>query len=195
MGYPRVEKSYFANILAWENNRLFATLQTVSPRNDVWETSIEIPYWWRVTTKTWVNKVMLLIGHAMREICFNQSEALPRSWSIVTPHQNGISALVSRTTTTTTKPTVLRCRENSSVCARCYCDLWGQCHSGMDIPIPKTLVIWASALTLTQIAKVIWEGDAHIAKVLGMGMPKTRGVRITVTGRQLEPSNYSIGIE
>ena len=47
----------------------------------------------------------------------------------------------------------------------------------LGIPIPKTLVIWASpvTLTLTQIAKVIWEVDAHITRVLGMGMPKTRG--------------------
>ena len=40
---------------------------------------------------------MLLIGRAMRETCFNQSEALPRSWSVVTRHQYGISALVSQT--------------------------------------------------------------------------------------------------
>ena len=31
----------------------------VSPRNDVWETSSEIPYWWHVTTQIWV---VLLIG-------------------------------------------------------------------------------------------------------------------------------------
>ena len=47
----------------------------------------------------------------------------------------------------------------------------------LSIPIPKILAIWASpgtltlTLTLTQIAKVIWEGDAHITRVLGMGMP------------------------
>ena len=47
----------------------------------------------------------------------------------------------------------------------------------LGIPIPKTLVIWVSpvALTLTQIAKVISEGDVLITRVLGMGMPKTRG--------------------
>ena len=43
----------------------------------------------------------------------------------------------------------------------------------------KWSVIWASlvtlSLTLTQIAKVIWEGDVHITRVLGIGMPKTRG--------------------
>ena len=48
-----------------------------------------------------------------------------------------------------------------------------RCYSNMGIPIFKTPVIWASyvTLTLTQIAKVIWEGDAHIPRVLGMGMP------------------------
>ena len=30
------------------------TSPLVSPRNDVWETSTEIPYWWRVTTQIWV---------------------------------------------------------------------------------------------------------------------------------------------
>ena len=51
----------------------------------------------------------------------------------------------------------------------------------LGIPIPKTLVIWAFPVTLiltltqTQIAKVIWEGDVHITRVLGMGIPKTRG--------------------
>ena len=33
-------------------------------------------YWWRVTTQIWV---VLLIGRAAWEICFNQSETLPRS--------------------------------------------------------------------------------------------------------------------
>ena len=36
-----------------------------------------IPYWWHVTTLIWV---VLLIGLATKEICFNQSEVLPRSW-------------------------------------------------------------------------------------------------------------------
>ena len=45
----------------------------------------------------------------------------------------------------------------------------------LSIPIPETLLIWTSpvtlTLTLTQIAKVIWEGNTHITRVLGMGMP------------------------
>ena len=31
------------SLLAWENSQHFA----ISPRNDVWETSAEIPFWWR----------------------------------------------------------------------------------------------------------------------------------------------------
>ena len=51
-------------------------------RNDVWGTSAKIPYWWRVTTQIWV---VLLIGCAARGICFNQSEALPKSglWHVI----------------------------------------------------------------------------------------------------------------
>ena len=61
--------------LAWENRRNFATPSVVFPRNNVWEMSAEIPYWWRVTTQIWV---VLLIGRAAWEI-FNQSEAIRNS--------------------------------------------------------------------------------------------------------------------
>ena len=37
--------------VAWENSQHLATLPLVSPANDVWETSAEIPYWWHVTTQ------------------------------------------------------------------------------------------------------------------------------------------------
>ena len=37
--------------LPWENSRHLVTPPLVFPRNDVWETSTEIPYWWRVTTQ------------------------------------------------------------------------------------------------------------------------------------------------
>ena len=49
-------------LLAWENSRHLATLTMVSPPNDVWETSAEIPYWWRITTQIWL---VLLIGLAL----------------------------------------------------------------------------------------------------------------------------------
>ena len=44
---------------AWEdiaggNSYNFATPALVSTRNDVWETTAEIPYWWPVTTQIWV---------------------------------------------------------------------------------------------------------------------------------------------
>ena len=53
---------------------LLAMLPLVSPPNDVyWETSAEIPYWWRVTTQIWV---VLLIGRAEWEIWFNRWKSL-----------------------------------------------------------------------------------------------------------------------
>ena len=56
----------------WENSRHFATPPLVSFRNDVCETSAEIPYWWRVTTEIWV--VHFLLSYLVaREICFYQS--------------------------------------------------------------------------------------------------------------------------
>ena len=78
----------------WENSRHFATPPLVSPRNDVWETSAEIPYWRRVTTQIWV---VLLTGwskfpkpQAVRPI-----RSTTQYW-VVTSHQYGISALVSQ---------------------------------------------------------------------------------------------------
>ena len=59
-------------VLAWDNSWHFATPPLVSRPNDVRETSAEIPYWWRVTTQIWV---VFLIGRAVWEIWFNQSEA------------------------------------------------------------------------------------------------------------------------
>ena len=62
----------------------------VFPRNDVWETSAEIPYWWRVTTQTWI---VLLIGRIKFPSRHVQSEALLRS---VTRHQYVISVFFWR---------------------------------------------------------------------------------------------------
>ena len=62
--------------LVWENSRHLATLPLVSPPNDVWETSEEIPYWWYITTQIWV---VLLIGWNKFPTRHDQSEALPRS--------------------------------------------------------------------------------------------------------------------
>ena len=45
-------------IVAWENSRHFETPSLVSPRNDVWETSAEIPYWWRVSSQTCVVRLI-----------------------------------------------------------------------------------------------------------------------------------------
>ena len=48
----------FLSDLAWENSRHFATPLQVSKWNDVWETSTEIPYWWRATIQIWVALVV-----------------------------------------------------------------------------------------------------------------------------------------
>ena len=37
--------------VAWENSRHFARSPLEPLQNDVWVTSAEIPYWWRVTTQ------------------------------------------------------------------------------------------------------------------------------------------------
>ena len=53
----------------------------------------------------------------------------------------------------------------------------------LGIPIPKTLVIWASLLiiiTLGICVTVRVTGDAHNNRVLGMGMPKTGDAHIPV---------------
>ena len=76
------EKKGKKAFLAWESSRHLATLPLVSPPNDGWETSVEIPYWWRVTTQNWV---VLLIGWIKFPTRRNQSKALPRSgsWRVI----------------------------------------------------------------------------------------------------------------
>ena len=49
---------------AWENRQHFA----ISPRNNVWGTSAEIPCWRRVTTRIWV---VLLIGLSNASLLWN----------------------------------------------------------------------------------------------------------------------------
>ena len=70
-------------------------------------------------------------------------------------------------------------------------NLWnpGRSHSDMGIPIPKTLVIWASPVTLTIIAKIRWGGDAHITRLLAMWMPKTRGCPYHCNSAQRSPNS------
>ena len=60
----------------WETSGHLATLPLVSPRNDVWEMSAEIPYWWRVTTQIWVK---LPIGWSKIPIAAQPIIALTRS--------------------------------------------------------------------------------------------------------------------
>ena len=69
----QINKGKARAVIAWETRRHLAT--PLSLPNDAWETSAEIPHWWRVTTQLWV---LLLIGRVPWEICFNQLEAEPR---------------------------------------------------------------------------------------------------------------------
>ena len=61
--------------VAWGNSCHFAAPSVVFPRNDIWGTSAEIPYWWRVTTQIWA---VLLIGWSKFPSRYQQSEVLPR---------------------------------------------------------------------------------------------------------------------
>ena len=40
--------------LAWENSRHFRDATLVSPWSEIWETTAEISYWWRINTQIWV---------------------------------------------------------------------------------------------------------------------------------------------
>ena len=77
------------DIVAWKNSQHFATPPLVSLRNDVWETSAEIPYWWRVTSQTWV----------VRHICWKFVQPIRSTTQIwvVTRHQYGIYAVFYQT--------------------------------------------------------------------------------------------------
>ena len=65
----------------------------VSLQNDVWGMSTEIPYSWHVTTQS---RVVLLFGHATREIRFKPIRSTIQIW-VVMHDQNGISAVVPQT--------------------------------------------------------------------------------------------------
>ena len=66
-------------MFAWKNSRYFATppLASQSSRNDVLETTAEIPYWWRVTTQIWV---VLPIGWSKFPTRSDQSDATPNNY-------------------------------------------------------------------------------------------------------------------
>ena len=74
---------------------------TISPWNDIWETSTEIPCWWCVTTQI---RVLPLISQAERPI-----RSCTQIW-VVTRHQYGISVLFSQ---------MLFCGETISGIAKC----------------------------------------------------------------------------
>jgi len=64
------------NFYNLRKQQTYRDVTTGFPRNDVRGTSAKTPHRWRVTTQI---RVVPLIGCAARGICFNQSEALPKS--------------------------------------------------------------------------------------------------------------------
>ena len=101
----------------------------ISLQNDIWGIiiiiiifnimSVEIPYWRCVTSQIWV---VLLIGHATKEICFNYSEVhcTIQIWA-VTQHQYWISGVIPQ-------EVILRGNQwwhrEMSACFFCYTSLW-----------------------------------------------------------------------
>ena len=53
-GIFKQQLNWISTSIAWENSPHFAIPSLVSRRNDLWETSAEIPYRWRVTTQIWI---------------------------------------------------------------------------------------------------------------------------------------------
>ena len=60
--------------VARENGPHFATPPLVSQRNDIWEISMEIPCWWRLTTQI---QVLLLIGWSKFPTCMTNQKHYP----------------------------------------------------------------------------------------------------------------------
>ena len=56
--------------LAWQNSQHFATILLVSPRNDVWETTAEIPYCFRGHFAAKLLMVLQNVGRLLRLVIF-----------------------------------------------------------------------------------------------------------------------------
>ena len=63
-----------------------------SPGNGVWGSSVEFPYWWRVTTQIWV---VFVIRWSELSTTQKHHWSTTQIW-VVTRHQYGISALLPR---------------------------------------------------------------------------------------------------
>ena len=68
---------------ALENSQHFMTPPLVSPWNDIWEMSPEIPYWWHVTTQIWV-----LLPSDWLKLSANQKHSFLRCYFMGKPLQN-----------------------------------------------------------------------------------------------------------
>ena len=72
----------------------FVAAKTGFPRNNVWGTTSEIPYWWRVVSLPRSGLCFWLVVPRGKGASTNQNHC--QTWE-VTRHQHGISALVSQT--------------------------------------------------------------------------------------------------
>ena len=79
--------------LNWENDRHFATPAMVSPQNDFWGRSPEIPCWWRVTTQI---LVVFLIVRAAREIWSANQKHYPDLDSVTSSVWHFLKSLISK---------------------------------------------------------------------------------------------------
>ena len=50
----KVTFSLFPQVLGSAKQSTFPDASTCFPRNDVWRSTTEIPYWWRVTVQIWI---------------------------------------------------------------------------------------------------------------------------------------------
>ena len=156
---------------AWENSRHVRILPRVSPRNDVWGMSTEIPFLWCISIQIWVE---LLIGRPI--------STTTQIW-VATFHQNGISTVV---------PQMPFCWETSNNIAKRILprvsprnDVWGMsteipflwCISIqiwvellIGRPISTTTQIWVATCHQNGISTVVpqtpfyWETSNSIAK-------------------------------
>ena len=61
------------------------------------------------------------------------------------------------------------------------------CPNEGGVTVKSVTAIWASPFPRTQIAKVRWEGDAHITSVLEIGMPVSLTAAKTIASHADEP--------
>ena len=141
------------------NHGYFAVIKSISQPINTWNIKFERKWWEGYASLSRIAGVAVIFAYFFS------------SFSYAVLCSCATSALLKRAETTATQEKAAELLLSMSQ--------WYLHPRGLGVPIPKTLLIWTfpGNLTrnLTQIAKVIWEGDVHVTRVLGMGMAKTRG--------------------